>query len=76
MREFHHGYSATRRQSLIDLISRGIREGDFPADIDPELATSALLGTIFYRRLMTGEPLDPGNAHDLVHTVLGQCSCS
>ncbi len=71
VREFHHRYSATRRQVLIDLISRGVREGEFRADLDPELATSALLGTLFYRRLMTAEPLDPGQAAALVSTVLG-----
>ncbi len=71
VREFHHRYSAERRQALIDLIARGIREGDFRADLDPELATSALLGTIFYRRLMTGRPFDPSDAGQLINTVLG-----
>jgi TetR/AcrR family transcriptional regulator of autoinduction and epiphytic fitness len=71
VREFHHRYSATRRQVLIDLISRGVREGEFRADLDPELATSALLGALFYRRLMTAVPLDPGQAVALVSTVLG-----
>ena len=71
VRSFHHRYSAQRRQALIDLIARGIREGDFRAELDPELATAALLGTIFYRRLMTGSPFDPGEAGELVETVLG-----
>jgi TetR/AcrR family transcriptional regulator of autoinduction and epiphytic fitness len=71
VREFHHRYSATRRQVLIDLISRGVREREFRADLDPELATSALLGALFYRRLMTAEPLHPGQAAALVSTVLG-----
>ncbi len=72
VRGFHHRYSADRRQALIDLIERGIREGDFRADLDPELATIALLGAIFYRRLMTSEPFDPNDAGELVRTVLGQ----
>jgi hypothetical protein len=71
VREFHHRYSADRRQALIDPIARGIREGDFRADLDPELAAVALLGTIFYRRPMTGEPFDPNDAGDLVRTILG-----
>jgi AcrR family transcriptional regulator len=71
VRAFHHRYSATRRQVLIDEISRGIRRGEFRSDLDPELATAALLGTLFYRRLMTGEPFDPGQAPALVTTVLG-----
>jgi AcrR family transcriptional regulator len=72
VREFHHRYSATRRQALIDLIARGQRDGEFPADVDPALATSAMLGTIFYRRLMTGSPFDPRDAGELVNTVLGR----
>jgi TetR/AcrR family transcriptional regulator, regulator of autoinduction and epiphytic fitness len=71
VREFHHRYSAQRRQALIDLIARGIHEGAFRSGLDPELATSALLGAVFYRRLMTGQPLPPEQADELVNTVLG-----
>ena len=71
VREFHYRYSAERRQALIDLIRRGIEEGDFDASIDPELATSTMLGTIFYRRLMAGEPFDPARSGELVDLVLG-----
>ena len=61
---------AIRRRAarcLIDEISRGIRQGEFRSDLDPELATAALLGTLFYRRLMTGEPFDPGQAAGAGH---------
>jgi AcrR family transcriptional regulator len=71
VREFHHRYSAERRQSLVDVIAEGVAGGDFPARTDPELAALALLGPIFYRRLMTGEPFDPERAGELVDTVLG-----
>jgi hypothetical protein len=71
LRAFHHRYSAERRQSLIDVIAEGVARGDFPASLDPELAALALLGPIIYRRLMSGEPLDPDRAVDLVDTVLG-----
>jgi hypothetical protein len=72
VRGFHHRYSAERRQALIDLIALGIRQGEFRAGLDPELATVALLGAIFYRRLMTSEPFDPEHATQLVAAVLGQ----
>jgi TetR/AcrR family transcriptional regulator, regulator of autoinduction and epiphytic fitness len=71
VREFHHRYSAERRQALIAVIAEGVASGDFPAYIDPELATLALLGTIFYRRLMSNEPFDPERASELVTAVLG-----
>src|SRR5450755_2699559 len=70
VREFHHRYSAERRQALIDLIGRGSREGEFRADLDPELVTAALLGAIFYRRLMTNEPFHPDRAGELLDIVL------
>jgi hypothetical protein len=40
-------------------------------NIDPELATLALLGAVVYRRLMSAEPFDPARAKELVDTVLG-----
>ena len=71
LREFRHRYSALRRQSLTGLITRGVAEGEFRAAVDPELAAQALLGPIFYRRLMTSEPLDPHRVGDLIDMVLG-----
>ena len=70
VREFHHRYSAERRQTLIDLIARGVARGELANGIDPELATTALLGAIFYRRLMTAVPFDPDAAAQLADLVL------
>ena len=68
---FHHRYNAERRQALIELIARGVDAGEFRSGLDPELATVALLGAIFYRRLMTAEPLPPRGAGELVELILG-----
>lgn len=72
LRSFHHEYSAERRQGLIDVIAEGVASGDFPADLDADLAALALLGPIIYCRLMSGEPFDPDRANDLVDIVLGR----
>jgi len=74
VREFHHRYSVERRHALVVLIARGVNDGEFRPGIDPELATVALLGVVFYRRLMTGEPFDPRTAGELVELVLGRPS--
>jgi TetR/AcrR family transcriptional regulator, regulator of autoinduction and epiphytic fitness len=74
LREFHHGYSARRRRGLTDLISEGIDSGEFTTAADPELAAQALLGAIFYGRLMSAEPFDPARAGDLVDAVLPPAS--
>jgi TetR/AcrR family transcriptional regulator, regulator of autoinduction and epiphytic fitness len=71
LREFRHRYSALRRQSLTALIARGVADGEFSATVDPELAAQALLGPIFYQRLMSGEPFDPSRVGDLIAMVLG-----
>src|SRR6201993_4093510 len=43
VREFHHRYSAERRQALIDLIARGVNDGELRPGPDPELRPHALL---------------------------------
>jgi TetR/AcrR family transcriptional regulator, regulator of autoinduction and epiphytic fitness len=70
LREFQSGYSAKRRQGLTALIAEGIQDGEFPADTDPELAARAMLGAVFYGRLMSAEPFDPAEAGRLVAAVL------
>ena len=71
VRRFHHAYNRQRRQRLVDAIAEGIASGDFPARLDPELAALALVGPIFYRRLMTDQPFEQGRVADLMETVLG-----
>lgn len=69
--EFLHGYSDRRRSTLTGVIRKGVEEGEFPAHLDPELAALALSGPIFYRRLMTANPLPADDIPDLVQQVLG-----
>lgn len=71
LRRFHHHYSAVRRRSLVEVLGAGVESGDFPATTNPELAALALLGPIFYRRLMSPTPFSPDEAPALVATVLG-----
>jgi TetR/AcrR family transcriptional regulator, regulator of autoinduction and epiphytic fitness len=71
VRELHHRYNTTRRRALVEAIASGVEAGDFTAAIDPELAAQALAGAIFYRRLMTGEPLQPERVGELIDLVLG-----
>jgi len=71
VREFHHRYSSERRQGLVQVIAEGVTSGEFPAHVNPELAAQALLGVIFYRRLMSSVPFDPAHTTELVNSVLG-----
>ncbi len=67
---FLHGYSSKRRQTLIKAIEEGISRGEFPDDLDPELAALALSGPIIYCRLMTDNPFELSQVKPLIEIVL------
>jgi AcrR family transcriptional regulator len=69
--EFLHRYSDRRRSTLSAVIRKGMDEGELPAHLDPELAALALSGPIFYRRLMTANPLPAADIPGLMRQVLG-----
>lgn len=71
VREFHHRFSGSRRQILVDIVTAGQQAGDFRADLDPVLCAELLVGPIFYRRLMTAEPYPVDRVDALVDAVLG-----
>jgi TetR/AcrR family transcriptional regulator of autoinduction and epiphytic fitness len=68
---FLHQYSDRRRAALTAVIRLGIEDGELPTHLDPELAALALSGPIFYRRLMTADPLPAEDIPALVRQVLG-----
>jgi AcrR family transcriptional regulator len=70
VRDFHHAYSARRRQRLTDTIAAGVTAGEFPSRVDPDAASTALAGAMFYRRLMTADAPDADFITRLVDTVL------
>ena len=71
VRDFLHGYAARRRQRLTDTIAAGVDSGDFPSRVDPDAASVALAGAMFYRRLMTADAPEAEFITRLVDTVLG-----
>jgi len=71
VRRFHHRFQREARKPLVAVIAIGVECGDFESHIDPELTAIALVGAIFYRRLMTSEPFRPAQAADLVATTFG-----
>lgn len=70
LRELHHRYSTQRRTRLVEALVRLQESGH--AVGDPERAAEALAGAVFYRRLMTPEPLRTDEVEGLVATVLGE----
>jgi TetR/AcrR family transcriptional regulator of autoinduction and epiphytic fitness len=68
--DFLHRYSSERRRELALLIAEGLHAKQFSRRIDPDVAATALLGSIFYRRLMSDRPLDPAEVVPLIDAVL------
>lgn len=68
--EFLQAYSATRRGALTEAVRAGVASGEFRS-VDAEAASLALSGAVFYRRLLTGQPLEHSEVPSLVVTVLG-----
>jgi TetR/AcrR family transcriptional regulator of autoinduction and epiphytic fitness len=71
IRDFLNAYSARRRRRLTDTIAAGVDAGEFSSRIDPDAASVALAGAMFYRRFMTADPPDAEFITRLVDTVLG-----
>jgi AcrR family transcriptional regulator len=69
-RELHCRLTQTGRQSLVDLLEEGVRNGELPPGLDRELLAEALFGPILIRRLMLHEPFDPSRVRHLVDQVL------
>lgn len=65
-----HAFSAQRRQRLTAAISAGVAAGEFPSALDPETASVALSGGVFYRCLMTAGAPDADFIAGLLSTVL------
>ena len=74
LRDFHHHFQAEARKPLIALIAHGVATGDFPPRIDPEAAAFALLGAIFFCRLMTNVAFPGERVPGLIDTVIGSSS--
>jgi hypothetical protein len=70
LREFHHAFTEERRQMMVDLVEEGIANGEITAHADSVLLSEILAGPIFYRRLMTADPLPPERAREIVDLVL------
>jgi AcrR family transcriptional regulator len=57
---------ARRRAATREVLERGIARGELRAGLDVEIAIDALYGALYYRLLVSHEPLEPGYADALV----------
>ncbi len=59
-----------RRRQVKAVIERGIERGDLRPDTDPRLVQELLIGTIYYRLLFSGPPLNRKLGTHLVDAIL------
>jgi len=67
---FHRDVVPARRRAMLVALERARDRGEIRPDADLELAVDALHGAVFYRLLLSGEPLDPDFAERLANQVL------
>jgi AcrR family transcriptional regulator len=69
-RAFHQNVVSVRHAEVERLVQRGIARGDLRPDTDPQVAHDLLIGPLYYRLLLTGQPLDHAFAARHVDAVL------
>jgi AcrR family transcriptional regulator len=67
---FRRSFLGARRANCAITITRGVERGDIPPDVDVGLFMDVLVGTVFYRQLVSGEPIDENLAERLVDLLL------
>jgi AcrR family transcriptional regulator len=66
----HQGWVRLRRQVVSAILDAAVKRGELRADVDAEVTADLLLGPIYYRLLVTGDPVRPTLAAQLVDAVL------
>jgi AcrR family transcriptional regulator len=59
-----------RRSAVVEILRRAARRGDLPPDLDTELLLDVYAGAVFYRVLVSGEPITDHLAQQLVNLLL------
>lgn len=59
-----------RRRLYVTMLNRAIARGEMSPDVDQELLLDLLLGPLWFRLLVSGAPVTPGEARSVVELVL------
>jgi AcrR family transcriptional regulator len=66
LKELYERHVRLRRESTVADIERGKANGEFAADVDPELLIDAIFGPIYYRMLLGLGPLTEQYGNGLI----------
>jgi AcrR family transcriptional regulator len=67
---FRRNVVPARRAAMLAALERGRRRGEIRPDADLDVAVDTLHGAVFYRLLLSGEPLDDAFAERVADQVL------
>lgn len=69
LRELLEHFTRQRQSTLRGLLQRGIEGGEIDEGIDVDMVVDSVIGSVVYRRLMSGAPLDAAFADRLLTFV-------
>jgi AcrR family transcriptional regulator len=69
-RKVRIGFVSAHRQSIREVLARGVKRGDLGRGLDMELALDLLAGPLFLRQLFTGAPLDDKLLDGIADSIL------
>lgn len=67
---FIEGFLAPRRQAAREVFRRGQANGEFRAELDPDVAIDGVYGGLYYRLLVSGGSIDDGFVDELAKSAL------
>ena len=70
LREYSHRYLLHRRAFTAGMVAKAQESGEFKREIDPELLTDLIYGTIYYRLLLKHQPLTQKFGTELVDHIM------
>jgi AcrR family transcriptional regulator len=70
MRPILSSFAADRRRLPTAIVERGVARGELPPDTDVQLFLGIVAGTVFFRVLLSDEPVDEPVVRRVVETVL------
>ncbi|WP_442603990.1 TetR/AcrR family transcriptional regulator [Paenibacillus sp. KN14-4R] len=73
---FRARYVQPRRLEVRDILDKGLRRGELKKNLDIALCTDIIYGPIFYRLLVSGDPIDDNYVKQLVTHVFEGISLS
>ena len=70
VREEHGALTRGRRAAAAEVVRRGVERQEIDADVDPADVIELVVGPLYYRLLMTKEPVSPDDVAALVDRAL------